>query len=534
VVEKILAEGESLREDWPVQGTTGYEFLNLVGGLFVDPAAEGELTQFYHEFTGVSDEWPVVARTRKLQVLREVLGSDVNRLAELMLHICEQNRRYRDYSRHQITDALRELAASFPVYRTYIRPSEGAVSDQDRRLVEEAARLAAEARPDLDAELFDFIRRIMLLEVRGKREAEFVLRFQQLCPPAMAKGIEDTAGYVYNRFVALNEVGGDPSCFGVTAEQFHEAMAERRMRQPLGLSCTDTHDTKRSLGVRARLSLLSLQPQAWIQAVRSWAKHNERHRGDDLPDRNMEYLYYQTLVGAWPIPVERVLAWAEKAAREAKTHTSWSAPDQRYEGALKRFIEATLADPVFIELLERYLEPLVQGGRAVALAQTLIKLTAPGTPDLYQGSELWSHALVDPDNRRPVDYELRRRLLAGICDRTVEQVWPSRDEGSAMVWLIRHALAVRARHEDAFAPGAGYQPLEAAGPAAANILAFQRGSDVITIVPRLTLDLDCASTSLTLPAGRWREVLSGATAQGKVAVASLLNRFPVALVERSR
>ncbi|MGH7531071.1 MAG: malto-oligosyltrehalose synthase, partial [Gemmatimonadales bacterium] len=436
VVEKILGPDERLPASWPVAGTTGYDFLGLVLGLNIDPAAEAPLTAFYGDFAGVTEQYADVAREKKLLALREALGSDVNRLAELLLRICERHRRHRDYTRPMITDALRELLACFPVYRAYVRPAADHVSADDRHAIDTAVQEAARRRPDLDAELFAFLRALLTLEVRGELESAFVKRCQQLSAAAMAKGVEDTAFYCYNRFVALNEVGNAPSRFGIAPATCHARLAETHERHPATMLATATHDTKRGEDVRARLATITECPGQWIDAVRQWSAHNERHRArGQWPDRNTEYLFYQTVVGAWPLETERAVAYMEKAAREAKLHTSWTAPQEAYESALRGFVVGTLADPEFTAAVERFVATIRGPGRVVALAQTLLKLTAPGVPDLYQGTELWSLSLVDPDNRRPVDYAARRRMLEDACRAGADEALARMDEGFPKLWL---------------------------------------------------------------------------------------------------
>lgn len=527
VVEKILATHERLPEAWPVAGTTGYEFLNLVGGLFINPAAEAPLTQFYATFTGVSDSFQDVAREKKLLVLHEGLGSDVNRLAELLLQICERHRRHRDYTRHLLTEGLRELLACFPVYRTYVYPDRDELRSQDRKTIDAAVTEAQRRRPDVDAELFGFLGAMLRLEVRGELVGTFVTRFQQLSTAVMAKGVEDTAFYHYNRFVALNEVGGDPSRFGVSLDEFHAAMREVQATHPQTISATATHDSKRGEDVRARLAVITECPSSWVSAVRRWAEHNEKHRSGGLPDRNMEYLFYQTLVGAWPLVTERALQYVEKAAREAKTHTSWTSPNQEYETALRRFVERTLDDQEFTGMVRDFVDTILTPGRVVSLAQTLVKLTAPGIPDLYQGTEIWSHTLVDPDNRRSVDYGLRRSLLEEIRTATPEQVLARADHGAPKLWLIHRALRANST--------GCYEPLRAEGPYADHVLAFGRGGATITVVPRLAQSLHggWGETVLPLPDGHWRNVFTEELHSGRDRLAHLFARFPVALLTRA-
>lgn len=541
VVEKILQPDEELRPDWPVAGTTGYEFLRLCDGLFVDPAGRAPLVEAWRSFTGATADLATAAREARLEVLHGALGSELNRLTGLFLEVCERHRRHRDHTRHDLHEALREVAASYPVYRTYVVAERGEVAPADRAAVEAACATATAARPDLDADLFDFLRAILLLEVRGEAEAELAMRVQQLTGAVMAKGVEDTAFYRWTPLSSLDEVGGDPSAFGVSPTAFHAWAAETQARHPATMLTLSTHDTKRSLGVRARLGLLSERPAAWTAAARRWAERNERHRRDGLPDRAIEWLLYQALVGAWPLPLERALAYAEKAAREAATHTSWAASDPAYEAALRGFLEGLDADADFQADLASFVEPLVGPGRVVVLAETLIQLAAPGVPDVYMGSELWDASLVDPDNRRPVDLALRERLLAELAalppERAAAVSLERADEGLPRLWLTHRTLALRRRRPASFGAGAAgaYRRLAAEGAAADHVLAFVRGvgaAAVVAVVPRLVLGLDSdwLGTRLPLPAGRWRDELTGATLGGTVPIAELLGRFPVALL----
>jgi (1->4)-alpha-D-glucan 1-alpha-D-glucosylmutase len=537
IVEKILQRDERLPADWQVDGTTGYDFLHCAGGLFVDPAAEGALSGLYAAVTGGSLDWPEIARARKLQVLGELLAADVNRLGELFVAVCEQHRRHRDHSRHDLREALREVAADLPVYRTYVRAETGQVAEADRALVETAIAAAKRHRPDLPADLFDFLAAVLLLKVRGAAATELAMRFQQLTAPAMAKGVEDTACYVFNRLAALNEVGGDPGRFGVSPEEFHRRCQDTAAHWPRTMLTLSTHDTKRGGDVRARLYLLSEIPERWADAVRRWFAHNARHRHGGVPDANTEYLLYQTLVGAWPLDRERATAYMEKAAREAKTHTTWHRPDPAWETALRRFIADLDADADFQRDLAELAAPLVGPGRVNSLAQTLLELAAPGVPDLYQGCELWTSSLVDPDNRRPVDYALRRRLLARLPGASPEEVMAGMEEGLPKLWLVRQALHLRRRRPHCFGPGADYLPLPVAGARAAHAVAFCRAGEVAVAVPRLVLGLagDWGDTMIELPPerGQWWHELTGETfAAGPCRAADLMGRFPVALLSR--
>lgn len=545
VVEKILEPGEPLPADWPVDGTTGYDFMNLAAGLLVDPAGEGPLTEIYRETTGESADWPRMVREKKMLVLRELLASDVNRLGEVFLQVCERHRRFRDFTRFELREVVRELAADFPVYRTYVRPALQEVGEQDVHFIEEAFARTRERRPDISSDLFGFFQDLLLLRIRGETggpEEELVLRFQQLTGPAMAKGVEDTAFYNFHRLIALNEVGGDPGRFGIPLEDFHRACAATQERWPFTMTATSTHDTKRSEDVRARLCLLSEVPERWGEAVRRWTDLAERHRDlsstpGGLPDRNTAYLLWQTLVGAWPIGADRAFAYMEKAAREAKAFTAWTRTDEVFEEALRRFVEGVLADPEITAGLEAFVAPLVEPGRINSLALTLLRLTCPGIPDTYQGTELWDLSLVDPDNRRPVDYGLRRKLLDELKrGLSPEEILARMDEGLPKLWLLRQGLHLRRRRPKELGPRGRYRPLPARGERAENATAFTRGGAVAAIAPRLVLGLGGAwgDTAVELPEGSWRNVLTGEEIEGgERQLGTLLARFPVALLERA-
>jgi (1->4)-alpha-D-glucan 1-alpha-D-glucosylmutase len=522
VVEKILEPGERLPESWPVDGTTGYDFLNLVGGLFVDPEGERPLTELYAELTGVSSgcaDYPELVWQKKHLVLEELLAAEVNRVAEVFLQVCERHRCYRDFMRNELRAAVREVAACFPVYRSYVRAEAGKLTTEDEKHITDAIEVARARRADLPSDLFDFFRDLLLLKVRGPVESELVMRFQQLTGPAMAKGVEDTAFYNFHRLVALNEVGGDPGRFGISPEEVHRGLSES---WPRAMLATSTHDTKRSEDVRARLALLSEIPDRWAEFVRRCFGR--------FSDPNAEYLLYQTLIGAWPIETERVVAYMEKAAREAKGATAWTRTDPEYEDALRSFVESVLADREFVADLEAFVAPLVEPGRINSLAQTLIKLTAPGVPDVYQGTELWSLALVDPDNRRPVDYEERRRLLKDLAGVPApEEILARMDQGLPKLWVIRQALRLGDRLQGSYAP------LPAKGERAGHVFAFSRGDEGVAVVPRLVIGLggSWGDTSLDLPPGRWHNELTGEGIGGEVRLADLFRRFPVALLSRS-
>jgi (1->4)-alpha-D-glucan 1-alpha-D-glucosylmutase len=534
VAEKILGPGEHLPTTWDIAGTTGYDFMNLAGGLFADARGEAAMNEFYRQFTHAPVDFAAVAREGKALILREILGSDINRLTALFLEICENNRDYRDYTRHEIHELIREVAGSLPVYRTYISSDAKTVAESDVQYVTQAISGAKAARPDVQERLFDFLRNVLLLRVPGDQEREFAMRFQQITAAAMAKGVEDTAFYRHARLISLNEVGGDPSRFGVAVDDFHKWCAETQARYPQTMLATSTHDTKRSEDVRIRISLLSESPAAWAETVTRWAAANARYRTGEFPDRKIEYFLYQTLVGTWPITKERLIEYMRKVVREAKESTSWIAPNTAYETALEHFCGGLLADAEFKGDLEQFLSQILPAARAASLSLTLLKLTAPGVPDIYQGTELWDLSLVDPDNRRLVDYEVRTRLLQELDHVTPEDILSRSEEGLPKLWTIRQSLRARCSHARAFGPEGTYTALWASGAKASHLIAFQRGDSVITLAPRLLLTLgDWGGTLLEIPDGLWKNQFTGDLIPGgKIEVASLVQRFPVALLTK--
>jgi (1->4)-alpha-D-glucan 1-alpha-D-glucosylmutase len=533
VVEKILEPGEVLPSSWPVAGTTGYDFLNCADGLFIDPNGEKPLTDLYLACGGNPKGYSALAREKKVLVLQTLLGAEVGHLTELLVHIAAAHWRYRDFTRKELSAALIELIASFSVYRTYVHPEKKSVGDSDRFYLLKAAGQARQARPDLPSDLFDLLTDLMLLRQQGETESDFVARFQQLSAATMAKGVEDTAFYCYNRFAALNEVGGDPGRFGTSVEEFHQFCLRQQTDWPNTMLASSTHDTKRSEDARARLWLLSEIPGIWREAVGRWSALNKRHCRHQWPDSNAEYLYYQTLVGAWPLSAERALEYMKKATHEAKEHTNWTEKNEEYDSAVHDFVTATLADREFLADMEKFVAPLVKPGCVNSLAQLLLKLTAPGAPDIYQGTELWDFSLVDPDNRRPVDFLLRQKLLANTADLSAEKAWQEWNSGLPKLWLIRRVLALRSRHPDWFGRDAQYQPLAAQGPACAHAVIFKRGENLIALVPRLIIGLhyDWRDTVLEMPPGNWRNELTGdIVPQKKALLSDLLAKFPVALL----
>jgi (1->4)-alpha-D-glucan 1-alpha-D-glucosylmutase len=474
-VEKILDPDEHLR-DWPVEGTVGYEFLNDVAALFVDPGGEAALTDLWAAISGDDRPFGEVASEAKQQQAEGPFAPDVEWLRRLWPEAGD------------IAGAL----ASLPVYRTYI--------------VDEPA-------PD-DLAVLDSAGLTSWLTSAPRT---FVTRFQQTTPAIMAKGVEDTALYRYARLLALNDVGGDPSRFGLPVERFHAGNVERARRFPRNLLITQTHDTKRSGDVRARIGALAGMPEEWAGHVRRWFEACSTLRGPDAVER---YFIFQTLAGAWPIEPDRLVAYMEKALREAKRNTNWIEPDEAHEERVKSFCRALYDHRPFLSDFEPFAAEVARAGDRAALGQLLLKLTVPGVPDIYQGDELVSLALVDPDNRRPVDWDRRRELLTEMRGGAAPT-----DE-TRKLWLIVRALALRARRADAFGAG-DYTPLEA-GP---DACAFVRGGDVLVAT---ALRRSVPDVRVAVPAGRWRDVLGGGEHRfdGPVPLAELVGEHGVALFER--
>jgi len=532
VVEKILQPGEILPPSWPVEGSTGYDFANRVQGLFLDPQGKDVLEQCYREFTGREASLADEVLAAKREVLDTLLGSEVGRLTSLLREICQRHWRHRDHTRHSLTTLLVEVISRLSVYRAYVA-SGGEVSEADRERIGQAIAATAHGCPDVDPELLQFLGQLLRMEVEGVLETEFAQRFQQLSGPAMAKGVEDTTFYRYVRLVALNEVGGDPGQSACTPQKFHQQCLAAT---PTSMLATSTHDSKRSEDVRARLLVLSEIAQHWRDTCCQWRTMNGKWR-KGWDDPTMEYLYYQSLVGAWPVSLPRMLAYMEKAARENKEHTSWTHIDQQYEGGLRAFVEATLAADDFVAQVEALVSQLLTAGRSNSLAQTLIKLTAPGIADIYQGCELWDLSLVDPDNRRAVNYRLRAALLDELPTLSPPQIMSRMDEGLPKLWVIHAALQQRAATPQVFDFRSPYAGLTAVGPMADHVLIFMRGGSAITLVPRLLLGLEAGGgwqdTELRLPEGEWHNVMApGKTWRDTCLMNEVFAVVPVALLMR--
>ena len=537
LAEKILQPSEVLRANWPIDGTTGYDFLNVCNGLLVNGEGLEELGRIYEEFTERREDFDSLAYTKKLDVEHEALGSDVNRLTHLFVTICENNRDRRDYTRAEIRRAIREVAAAFTIYRTYVVPQQSEIEEEDRLAIAGAIALAKTRRAEIDPDLYDYIGEVLTLHERGATESEFLLRFQQFTAPVMAKGVEDTVFYCFNRMIGLNEVGASPERNGVTLAEFHSYCDRTQMLYPRAMNTLSTHDTKRSDDVRARLAVLTENPAAWRNVLRRWAKMNRLFKVGEFPDRNTEYFLYQTLIGAWPIEKERMLTYMEKAVREAKEHTSWTQQNKEFEDAVREFINRIYDWPEFTSDLEKFVSQILIAGRINSLAQTLIKLTAPGVPDTYQGSELWDLHLVDPDNRGKVDYETRRRLLAELkAGMSTEEILKRMDEGVPKLWLIFRALHLRREHPAWFGKGSAHIPMLIDGAAREYLVGYLRGENVAVLAPRWNLkhEGNFGSTTVELPHGSWKNILTGELLEGgTVRAQNILKRFPVALIVRN-
>jgi (1->4)-alpha-D-glucan 1-alpha-D-glucosylmutase len=580
VVEKITASFEHLPEDWAVHGETGYHFMNVVNRMLIDSATRARMDRVYHAATDETREWRDVAYECQLLVLRRSLASELNVATNQLARIARSDRNTRDFTFSTLRQALAEVIASFPVYRTYITSS---VADSDRRYIEWAIAAARRRRAVSETSVFDFVRAALLLELPAATEGElrtrraFVMKFQQITAPITAKGIEDTAMYRYNRLLSLNEVGGEPGSYGAGVRSFHADAEYRARHWPHELLATTTHDTKRSEDVRARLSVLSEMTTPWRDAVRRWTRINRSRKreidGQQAPSGNDEYHLYQTLIGSWPLGEldaaaagayrERIEAYMIKAVREAKVRTSWTESDPAYEEALLQFVRSALEphdNNLFLIDFLKFARPVARFGLLNSLSQTLLKLTAPGVPDIYQGNELWDFSLVDPDNRRPVDYEQRRELLRGLERRapgaSLRELSSSLEDGRCKLLLTVKALQLRRTQPRLFSHGE-YRRLNVHGSRAHHVCAFARrteGQSLVVIAPRLYRRLLDDPARLPLGAEVWentlvelpreersrrqlRSVLDGAplrsTEQGGTAgilVAQALADFPVALL----
>lgn len=587
VAEKILSENEPLPRSWMVHGTTGYDFLSATNQLYVDSGSRRSFDRIYQRFIehdSVEHETSLteMGHSTKMLIMRESLDSEINALSHALDRLGDRNRHYRDFTLNGLRAALQEVIAQLNVYRTYINAHSVEVSARDRRLIQTAVRRAKRQRPGIDDSIFDYIEDTLLLRNHGQFNAAdqaalavWVMRFQQLTGPVMAKGLEDTAFYRYYRLTSLNEVGCHPAVFGISVDDFHAENEGRRAAWPHALLASSTHDNKRSEDVRARINVLSEMAGDWGKTITRWARINAPKRvelddEDFAPDRNDEYLLYQTLLGTWPLDAsaalptsvetdgwgmlqkpssnaawrtyrERIAAYMIKAAKEGKLHTSWTSPDLPYEEGLTRFVEAVL-QPAARNRFPAAFAPLAQTvayhGLFSSLAQLVLKLTAPGVPDIYQGNELWDFSLVDPDNRRPVDYAQRRRLLETIRKRSgrgraklARELIASLPDGRIKLFVTHLTLGLRGAEPELFAQG-DYLALDVQGAQAAHVVAYARRSaqtSALVVVPRLVYGL--ADGQLRPPLGKQTWGDTSIILPGELAAASYRNLYTGSLVK---
>jgi (1->4)-alpha-D-glucan 1-alpha-D-glucosylmutase len=584
--EKILIGSEELRPGWAIEGTTGYGFLNLVNGLFVDASKARFFQRLYRKFSGWSQTYLDLIYESKRLVMQVSMSSELNVLSRRLDRISEQHRRSRDFTLESLRDALREVIASFPVYRTYVRTDSKHPDEQDERYIRGAIKTARRRNPATSAAVFDFIQDLLLLKdpdsITDADRAErrlFVMRFQQLTGPVMAKGLEDTAFYRYCPLLSLNEVGGSPDKFGVALAHFHAKNLARRQLWRNAMLASSTHDTKRSEDVRARINVLSEIPAEWYRAIRGWQRLNEGKKtqvgGESVPSANEEYFLYQTLLGAWPLVsmdgpayadfVDRIHKYMEKALREAKVNTSWINPNTEYEAAFHSYLDAILdrsSGHAFLEQFAPFQARIAKAGIFNSLSQTLLKITSPGLPDFYQGTEVWNFSLADPDNRRAVDYEGMQKLLSRLASEEsqnqaalVDRLVAEPGDGGLKLYITRNALRFRREHHSVFSRG-NYLPLRAAGEKNKHVIAFARsfrGATVIVLAGRFFAQLDeenqqrlplgdlWAGTEVVvrkrLPAGAYRDVLTGKTislverdGESLIALEQAFSHLPLALL----
>lgn len=560
-VEKILGPEEALPQEWPIDGTTGYEFGNQVMNALLHPDYAPAMTRTYERFIDERQSYKRIVYDSKLLIMQLSMASEINMLGTLLSRLAESHRRSRDFTLNALTAAIREVVAAFPVYRTYLVRDEPP-GERDIKVIQFAVSLARRRNPALERSVFEFLRSVLILNpdqsppLNEDMRWAFVRKFQQCTGPITAKGIEDTTFYRYNRLIALNEVGGEPGNFGDSVETFHHHCIQRAKDWPSSLLATSTHDTKRSEDVRARILALSELAPAWSKAVNSWRRLNQRHKtlvdGVPAPDANEEYYLYQTLVGTWPLHemnadelavyIKRIQEHLMKALHEAKVNSSWIDPNADWDQAVEQFIERILSpkkNARFVTSLNEFANRVAPLGAINSLSQTVIKLTVPGVPDIYQGTELWDFSLVDPDNRRPVDFDVRSNGLAAF--KPTPELLDQWRDGQIKLFTIQRLLSLRAEHPDLFANG-DHVPLHVSDSMENHIVTYlrQHGKQkLLVIVPRLTSTLGFPAigscwkdATLDVPGGQWTNILTGAThqAEASLPLSELLADLPFAVL----
>ncbi len=568
VGEKILEHGEVLPTGWEIAGTVGYEFAQAATGLFVDPEARALFDKVYTRFTADNIRFPELVYEMKQRMMREAFPSEVNVLTNVLNRISERDRHSRDFTVNNLRAALREVMACFSVYRTYTTCDEFGVADRDRKYIEAAVAQAKRRNPGTDASVFDFAQEVLLLHQtdnpreRYDQRCHFAMKMQQLTGPVMAKGLEDTAFYRFNRLTSLNEVGGDPAKFGTSVDELHRQNRARWRDWPESMINSSTHDTKRSEDVRARISVISERPTEWRAALNRWSRMNRKLKtkvdGALAPHPVDEYLIYQTLLGTWPLGglesvhdtyVERMQEYIIKVAREASRFTNWVNPNEAYEEASRAFVSGTLdakRSAAFLDDFRTFVEARIDPGLINGLSQQVLKLTSPGVPDIYQGTEFWDDSLVDPDNRRPVDFDARTEALAGQESVPLGDLVERRTDGRIKLAVTSRLLAIRREHKALFAEG-DYVPVHAEGRAAEHLVAFLRkhgGMELLVVVPHLVMKLAGSGDVLdpqiwdgtTIPDagdGVWRDLLGDREiAAGDLAVGELFETLPLSVLIR--
>jgi (1->4)-alpha-D-glucan 1-alpha-D-glucosylmutase len=570
IVEKILAPHEQIRRDWPIDGTTGYDYTNLVLGVLVDPAAESSFSQFYQDFAEVRETFEAIVRSCKLRIMENEMASELNAVGRSAARLAHQNPMTADFTRQVLQRAIKQVIASFPVYRTYLDMT-GQQAEADRRDLDWAVSVARRSDPDIDSSVFDFIQSAFSGELVAAPKSGFsrasalrlAMKAQQYSGPVMAKGLEDTAFYRYNRFIALNEVGGEPDRFGVSISAFHKANSSRAENWPSAMLATSTHDTKRGEDARARLAALSDIPEEWRRQVTMLSRILRARRGDvegkAPPSRNDEYMFYQLLVGSWPFELldeidearledyrARVQVALEKCLREAKKNSNWMTPNKDYEAAMHGFAHDALDSSNFLTNFLPFIRRVARLGVENSIVQTVLKLTSPGTPDIYQGCEFWDLSLVDPDNRRPVDFRQREEaldemslILSSTNQRQdfLARLMHNWKDGRIKLAITALLLEIRRENEAIFASQI-YEPIAIEGEKAQRAIGYVRGEPgrrccvfVARFPGQREADPQWGDTAATIPSENWMDMFTGRLFPGgRIALQSLFDRLPVAVL----